>query len=1210
MGDKEAGEMAEKDVSPNASESGLSSGNIELLSHMHSRDPALLKEDERLEIEWMERASDKGQPWALTKAALDAAGEAQKVNFWQNGGRVQNWGVLIVVDEARDCLITGCSVNVEEYFSLRTNKVLGSCLFDIFDQDTAVKIKSSMESKQATLLPVRASILGADFSTGAPVAAEANMVLQRRSGRLLCEIVPDRVTSESEGKQRSTAKSRASMQQLQMCNCYEGLLQIVVHELWSLTGFDRIMVYKLHELDQHGEVVAERMTTSVPAAYLGLHFPATDIPQNVRRNYYQMGYRHIPDVGRIGAEIAMLAGEPLPDIGTSNLRDIHPCHREYLRAMDVDAQVVCNVSVGGRLWGLCIMHNYSGKCHLSHPTLLSCEVLVKAFSIRLASILQDESHARQSRILGMQSQICDQIVQCRDVAAGLVKGPDDMRRVIDQAIGGCVISSGKVVARVGVLPGEETLTKLVEWACGNDYAAFKSRGEPPAGIRTPCTVRTIGVDSISECLGIDDAEEPCAGALLTRFKGGLLAWFRPAFEDSVTWAGDPALATEDMPRDSFARVMVQYHGRCIPWRSTDLHDAQGLAHLLDELAYTMDSEMSCKMLMRLTHERIENRTQCSALAAELVDLIEGANAPIFGMDTTGIATHWNRMTASLTGIKKEEALGQPLSKILGLSRYAARELEALSQKAQMWHNVRPVQLTITSRGGLYEYADLVAPGDVVDLYVGPTVSRDSSGKARDVMFVGQNVTEVKDTLAKCMDMEAGYQRVISDSASPIFGVDMDGLVTDWNAAAVAMTGVSQEEALGISFLGPNGIFGGLVTVTDETVLARLEILVHSALCGPLPDAAHQQERQQAAGAVEASNGPGGEEGGASGLEMADDLQFDFSCLNREGKRVEILIMASCGGMTISSQPGRGRDERIPNAILIAMDVSEKKALEVANTAYIAAKAASQAKTEQIGFLCHELRNPLNGVIGNVSLLNECSLSGDSKELAETALQCCTQLMRIMNDVLDMSKVEMGKLDIQKIPFDISTVVNTVCSQIRVTANDKGVDVDVEYRGFPGHTWIFGDPVRIQQVLSNFAWNSIKFTDVGRICFLLEMSDAEACAGSPGDSFMLRISVSDTGPGIPDETLKKLFQPFVQAEVSTFRQYGGTGLGLSICKQLAELMGGQVGATSTMGEGSVFFIELSEERVEPPEDGEEPGHSSQPDPFYYMRGGLDVGGTSY
>ncbi|EKX43004.1 hypothetical protein GUITHDRAFT_53104, partial [Guillardia theta CCMP2712] len=233
---------------------------------------------------------------------------------------------------------------------------------------------------------------------------------------------------------------------------------------------------------------------------------------------------------------------------------------------------------------------------------------------------------------------------------------------------------------------------------------------------------------------------------------------------------------------------------------------------------------------------------------------------------------------------------------------------------------------------------------------------------------------------------------------------------------------------------------------------------------------------------------------------------------------------------------------------------------------------------------HEIRNPLNGVIGYITFLEETQLNTEQAELLQTTQQCCLQLRRIVDDVLDLSNIEEGNLEIQHSTFDPLSIIYTVMSQVRVVMEDKGLEMKFEASGMEG-TMVVGDPARIVQILSNFAWNAAKFTMSGHVMFKIEKlahTNTHMTTVKRGVRHIV-FSVIDTGPGIPQTVQENLFQPFVQGDKSTTRHHGGTGLGLSICRQLAKLMGGDVSCRSTLGHGSTFQLELPMEVLQKSDD---------------------------
>ncbi len=242
-------------------------------------------------------------------------------------------------------------------------------------------------------------------------------------------------------------------------------------------------------------------------------------------------------------------------------------------------------------------------------------------------------------------------------------------------------------------------------------------------------------------------------------------------------------------------------------------------------------------------------------------------------------------------------------------------------------------------------------------------------------------------------------------------------------------------------------------------------------------------------------------------------------------------------------------------------------------ALTASQEAAKAKDEFLAVMSHELRTPLNGVIGMTTLLLDSELDHQARDFAETARGCATGLLDVINDILDYSKLEAGRIELEDIPFDPRDLVEDVLQITADRAQAKGLELVGEVDPRLG-THLRGDPSRLRQLLLNLVGNAVKFTERGSVLVSLRALDEDLRRPR------LRLSVADTGIGIEPQLIPQLFAPFTQADGSISRRFGGTGLGLAISKRLAEAMGGTIGATSTPGVGSVFHADLALGREEP------------------------------
>ncbi|MEX2482832.1 MAG: response regulator [Gammaproteobacteria bacterium] len=395
-----------------------------------------------------------------------------------------------------------------------------------------------------------------------------------------------------------------------------------------------------------------------------------------------------------------------------------------------------------------------------------------------------------------------------------------------------------------------------------------------------------------------------------------------------------------------------------------------------------------------------------------------------------------------------------------------------------------------------------------------------------------DVTVIKRAEENLRREKVFVEALVLNLATPTFVLAADGTVRVWNRALEDLTGVAADEVVGTR--NHSRLFYG------ETRPMMADIILDASIDEHIADYVTVRPIEHIPGGIYAEN---------------------WATL-RTGRTHYISGAAA---------PVYHEDGSLAAVVETLYDLTERQQLQTdLERARDDALSATRAKSSFLANMSHEIRTPLNGVIGMTALLSDTELSATQREYVDLVRSCSDQLLSLLNDVLDFSRIEAGRLEMETTDFDLWKLFEDVASALALRAQLQGLEL-VCFADPAVPRYLRGDPVRLRQVLLNLVGNAIKFTVEGEV-------ELRATPGLPSDEVVrVDFTIRDTGIGIAQERLDDIFSAFVQADVSTTRQFGGSGLGLAISRQLVELMGGSLGAESSPGQGSTFTFSLDFER---------------------------------
>jgi PAS domain S-box-containing protein len=408
-----------------------------------------------------------------------------------------------------------------------------------------------------------------------------------------------------------------------------------------------------------------------------------------------------------------------------------------------------------------------------------------------------------------------------------------------------------------------------------------------------------------------------------------------------------------------------------------------------------------------------------------------------------------------------------------------------------------------SRGieDIYELTYIRKDGSRFPAMVSVTALRDAQDAIIGYLLIGTDNTarklveaEQKKLDQRLRDQQFYTRSLIESNIDALMTTDPSGIITDVNKQMEALTGCTRDELIGAPFKSyftdPERAEAGIKLVLSEKKVT----------------------------------------------------DYELTACARDGKETVVSYNAT-------TFYDRGRT--LQGVFAAARDVTERKRVEAElQQAKAAAESASQTKSDFLASMSHEIRTPLNAIMGIADLLSKTSLTPEQDEYVQTSRRAGENLLHLINDILDLSKVEASQLELERTGFSLTDLLGKVTEIVAVRAHEKGLDLVCEIAPEVPISLV-GDPTRLRQVLLNLLGNAIKFTESGEVALRVTRDTNSSVVGA------LQFAISDTGIGIPAEKLSAVFEQFTQADSSTTRKYGGSGLGLTISKRLVELMGGRI-----------------------------------------------------
>ncbi|PON41747.1 Phytochrome A/B/C/D/E [Parasponia andersonii] len=984
----------------------------------------------------------------------------------QRGGLIQPFGCMLAIEEptfriisySENCFdMLGLDSLVSQFESKQENGLIGIDARTLFTQPSGASLSKAVASREISLLN---PIWVYSRTTKKPFYA----ILHGIDVGIVIDLEPAKSGDPALSLAGAVQSQKLAVRAISRLQSLPGgdigaLCDTVVEDVQKLTGYDRVMVYKFHE-DGHGEVVSEIRRSDLEP-YLGLHYPATDIPQAARFLFKQNRVRIICDCN--ANPVKIIQSEELKQplvLVNSTLRSPHGCHIQYMANMGTIASlamaVIINSNDSTKLWGLVVCHHTSPR-YVPFTLRYACEFLMQAFGLQLHMELQLASQLAEKRILRTQTLLCDMLL--RDAPFGIVTQSPSIRDLVK--CDGAALYYGGTCWLLGVTPTESQVKDIAEWLLRNH------------GDSTGLSTDSLADAGYPGAALLGDAVCGMATARITL--KDFLFWFRSHTAEEIKWGGakhhpeDKDDSGRMHPRSSFKAFLEVVKSRSLPWEVSEINAIHSLQIIIrDSFQEMEDSGFKTVNSQKSDDTDMQGMDELSSVACEMIKLIETATVPIFGVDSAGIINGWNEKIAELIGLQAKEAMGKSLVDEV-VNEDSREAIGNLLSRALQGEEDKNIELKLRNFG---------IPKQNNDVYIvaNSCTSRDYANNIVGVCFVGQDITREKVTMDKFIRLQGDYKAIIQSLnplIPPIFASDENACCSEWNAAMEKLTGWTRDEVIGKML--PGEIFGGFCRLKGQDSLTKFMITLYRGISGQ------------------------------------DVEKFPLEFFDRKGKFVEVLLTANKRTDAVGSVLGCFCFLQI-----VVPDLQQ--ALEICRKE----DREGFSKLKELAYIRQEMKNPLNGIRFTHKLLENTAISENQKQFLDASDACERQIMMIIED--DLGSIEEGStLELKMEEFRLGNVLDAIVSQVMILLREKNLQLFHEIPEEIKSLDLYGDYIRLQLVLSDFLLNIVRYAPASDGWVEIKISPGLKLIQDSSEFIRLQFRMSHPGEGLPTALIQDMLE---------------------------------------------------------------------------------------